>query len=159
MSWDNTVQLEAQAAAMREALERALGAHHNLYKSVFGEHSSPVDDLVRRQMLDALLPDAGKALLERLRKAETEREEWRVACMFPESTHSLRPWTRVVQKLQAERDEARAVLREVEWVDEVGGHEACFWCQRINPELQFRVDDRPAGHAPDCRLKKALGAT
>jgi hypothetical protein len=60
-------ELEAQAAAMREALEHCKHRPH--------EHNpGPEFTVTQCEVIDrALAPDAGKALLERLEKAERER--------------------------------------------------------------------------------------
>ena len=48
-----------------------------------------------------------------------------------------------------QRDEARALLREVEWAD--AGR--CLFCHRLGT---VNNEQEPYGHAPDCRLKAAL---
>lgn len=62
--------------------------------------------------------------------------------------------------VRAQLEEAKAVLREVEWASRDlwgAGHEdariviACPSCH------QEKFPEKPGGHAPDCRLKKALG--
>jgi hypothetical protein len=50
---------------------------------------------------------------------------------------------RHILKLESQLAEARAVLKEVEW----GQFLVCMLCQR---------EKRSGGHAPDCRLAKAL---
>ncbi len=54
-----------------------------------------------------------------------------------------------LEEAQAQLAECRAVLREVEWAEgrDHGRDGSCTLCTR----------DEDAGHAPDCRLKKALG--
>jgi hypothetical protein len=185
--------LEAQAAAMREALEAA-APHHQ------GRTSEP-----GRLIRVALAPDAGKALLEwkqsamtalgewhqareliggaqlgdgpkewaqrvleRLRKAEEHVALWKAAAEsefqqakatgreleklrkeFERAFAACASHEEVCRGLIAKRDDARAVLREVEWIGEETGVTAPF-CPRCG-----RM--RSGGHAPDCRLKKALG--
>lgn len=59
-----------------------------------------------------------------------------------------------ISDIQAQLAEARAVLKEVEWCCKPYPHydPACPACEAYEPPLG-------TGHAPDCRLKKALGET
>lgn len=55
------------------------------------------------------------------------------------------------QELQAQLTEARAVLKLVEWFTDPENTD-CVWCQVCKRQGH-------KGHAPDCRLKKALEKT
>ncbi len=46
----------ARAELLEGVLRALLSGHYNLYKSVFGEHSNPNNDIVRDQALRALSP-------------------------------------------------------------------------------------------------------
>lgn len=50
----------AQVAALRKALEAALGSHFNLYRAHWGERADPNNDIVRRDLLHALASTAPK---------------------------------------------------------------------------------------------------
>ena len=39
---------------IKMAINEMLGGHYNLYKSNFGEQSNPEDDIVRKQLKEAL---------------------------------------------------------------------------------------------------------
>lgn len=65
-------ELESQCAAMREALLSRCPAHCD------ADHEAGVCELTRRQV-EALAPDAGKAPLERLERAERDATGWRAA--------------------------------------------------------------------------------
>lgn len=53
-----------------------------------------------------------------------------------------------IELLICERDEARAVLQEVEWAGPpLGAHRACPVCDEAES----------IGHRPDCALARALG--
>jgi hypothetical protein len=54
------------------------------------------------------------------------------------------------EKAERERDEAVAVLREVEWVGGSNAMDEPPWCSRC--------DWRSPNHAPDCRLAAVLAA-
>jgi hypothetical protein len=51
--------------------------------------------------------------------------------------------------LEQQRDEARALLREVEWAGDVCGHDTQLLCPACGRSQQ-------PGHAPECRLDAAL---
>ena len=122
-------ELEAEAAAMREALKRIENA------------ANDGDDVECKMLADEALraTDAGKALLERLRKLDDAA-------------------TGFCNQLT----EAKAVLREVEWsvAQEVDGRplRRCPSCRCIKPGDGYMDADpnRLTGHAPDCRLAKVL---
>lgn len=71
-------ELEAQCAAMREALVHALADFHHL-ETKHGAYTDCTGIAVKRAT-KALASDAGKAVLERLAKAERERDGfWKAA--------------------------------------------------------------------------------
>lgn len=83
-------ELEAQCAAMREAVEL-------------------VQQIFKRDLNEALA---------RAEKAEVERDEWRIAAEYPESGHGVRPWVRAVQKARAQAlEEAARAAKSSNFVD------------------------------------------
>lgn len=158
---DRTVRLleerEAQAAAMREALELWYLTAHKLAE-LPTEDARVLWATTAERVRALISPDAGKALLERLRDAEHWRDEWkrraqgpdatpvvaRIEAMTKEDSAKMREYFERDTELMQQLTEAKAVLREV---DERGGNYedgSCIICCHV------------PGHAPDCRLAKVL---
>lgn len=115
---DKIAELKAQAAAMREALEHIVTL----------ESGEAGDALLLTHCQQALASDAGKALLERLRRTEDLADGQREAAV----------------RLQIQLDEAHAVLRTLE-ADSYN----CPW-----PTCPGEKD--VVAHAPDCPVSDII---
>jgi len=122
--------VEARLAQMRQRAEKAEAKFHEWISAA---------PIVRER----------DEALERLGKAETEAIEWKRNALVVEKAANA--WTDDARRMEAERDEARDVLRELEWVSfETGTGRRC-------PKCRGFPQPHGIGHAEDCRLAKVLG--
>lgn len=97
-----------------------------------------------------------------IRRRLTDAEWIAVTSQASESPQALAQLLEEAQRTREAEEEAKAVLREVEWAGNPDYH--CPCCSHIDPEHAIEVGARNTegpyfglvGHAPDCRLAKAL---